>query len=285
MDSLQAQIIKAKLSFKKISHIFITHLHGDHCYGTPGLLAMLSMIGVEHNVFLAGPKGIKKYLQTVFEVTQLFLKYTLEIFEMEEDKPFELAQVEGLKVEAYPLKHRVQCFGYVIKEKERPGKFESKIALVKGVEKASIPKLLKGESVQTCGGKILKKEDCLGPNIKGRKIVILGDTSDSKSIEQAAFGCDVILHECTFDKSMKERAEKTGHSTSEMAARFADKIQAKNLILTHFSARYLQFATEHNPIPLSKLLEEATEFSGQTKIHLAHDLFTFQVHPYQYAPI
>uniref|UniRef100_A0A7S2X2M0 Uncharacterized protein n=1 Tax=Chloropicon roscoffensis TaxID=1461544 RepID=A0A7S2X2M0_9CHLO len=147
---------------------------------------------------------------------------------------------EAVEVVACPLKHRIDCWGYVIREKDQPGKMDTDKVKALGLRKGPILKDLKnGETVQCPNtGKWIKPEDVLGPSKPGRKVVILGDTSDNRWVAQNAKDADVVVHEATFNNEMRARAFASGHSTAGMAGSFAKYVGAGSLILTHFSARF-----------------------------------------------
>lgn len=238
-DGTQIQMLRKGLVFHRITTVFITHLHGDHCYGLPGLLGMLSMRKVSHKITIVAPKGVKDMLNTIALHSQLYYSYPLEIIELESST--NLGIFGNFEVFARKLKHRVPCFGYVLRELPMKGLFSSEIALKLGVPRGPILGALAKSSISqvtTDSGKIIHRDECLEPPILGRKVTILGDTCDSSEIEEIAAQSDILIHETTFDSSLATLVEKTGHSTTKMAAEFAQKISAKKLIISHFSARY-----------------------------------------------
>jgi len=152
-------MIRKGLAFQRIERIFITHLHGDHFYGLPGLLAMLSMKKIEHPVEVFGPTGIKNLLDAIFTTSQLYINYKLDVIELTE------AQNLGIRgdwqIDACPIVHRVPCFGFVFKENIL-GTFDSSLALAKGVPKgALLGKLSSGTDVKLEDGTIVRRDDCL----------------------------------------------------------------------------------------------------------------------------
>jgi len=240
---------------------------------------MLSMKKIEHQVELIGPKGIRTMLEAVFQHSQTFLNYRLEIIELETTK--EIGWRDGWHISAYPLTHRVPCFGYVLREANYPGRFQAKIAISLGVPKDQLTSISKGIPYQFENGQTITLDDCRGSSMKGRHIVLLGDTSNSEEIAAAAEGCDVLVHEATFDETEEERALSCGHSTTKMSASFANKINAKQLILTHFSCRYEQPWNKHLKASLNQFIDEAQKYSPNTIVHLAQDLWSFDIPPPQ----
>eukprot|EP01125_Pyxidicula_operculata_P003744 TRINITY_DN1500_c0_g1_i1.p1 TRINITY_DN1500_c0_g1~~TRINITY_DN1500_c0_g1_i1.p1 ORF type:complete len:321 (-),score=43.01 TRINITY_DN1500_c0_g1_i1:59-1021(-) len=254
-DGTQIQMIRKGLVFMRIHKIFITHLHGDHCYGLPGVLAMLSMKKVTHPIELFGPKGIKEFIMVQSNLTQSHYSYPLNIVEFDGPTDLRISNNSGggggdddddfyvgnnnfiIELFARPLTHRVPCFGYTLKQLPVPGNFDGSKAVALGVPKSLIPHLRKNKEITLDTGVVVKASDCLRM-IEGKKITILGDTSDSSQIADVSHGSDLLIHESTFDAKETERALKTGHSTSRMAGSFAKQIAAKKLVITHFSARY-----------------------------------------------
>ncbi|MEC1623231.1 ribonuclease Z [Bacillus mojavensis] len=235
-EATQHQILHTSIKPRKIEKIFITHMHGDHVYGLPGLLGSRSFQGGEDELTVYGPKGIKAFIETSLAVTKTHLTYPLVIQEIEEGAVFEDDQ---FIVTAASAIHGVEAFGYRIQEKDVPGSL--KAALLKEM---SIPpgpvysKIKKGEIVTLEDGRTINGEDFLEPPKKGRAVVFSGDTRVSDKIKELARDCDVLVHEATFAKDDVKLAFDYFHSTTEQAAVTAKEAGAKQLILTHISARY-----------------------------------------------
>ncbi|MCC2928595.1 MULTISPECIES: ribonuclease Z [Bacillus] len=235
-EATQHQILHTSIKPRKIEKIFITHMHGDHVYGLPGLLGSRSFQGGEDELTVYGPKGIKAFIETSLAVTKTHLTYPLVIQEIEEGAVFEDDQ---FIVTAASAIHGVEAFGYRVQEKDVPGSL--KAALLKEM---SIPpgpvysKIKKGEIVTLEDGRTINGEDFLEPPKKGRAVVFSGDTRVSDKIKELARDCDVLVHEATFAKDDVKLAFDYFHSTTEQAAVTAKEAGAKQLILTHISARY-----------------------------------------------
>ncbi|MDR4226261.1 ribonuclease Z [Bacillus mojavensis] len=235
-EATQHQILHTSIKPRKIEKIFITHMHGDHVYGLPGLLGSRSFQGGEDELTVYGPKGIKAFIETSLAVTKTHLTYPLVIQEIEEGAVFEDDQ---FIVTAASAIHGVEAFGYRVQEKDMPGSL--KAALLKEM---SIPpgpvysKIKKGEIVTLEDGRTINGEDFLEPPKKGRAVVFSGDTRVSDKIKELARDCDVLVHEATFAKDDVKLAFDYFHSTTEQAAVTAKEAGAKQLILTHISARY-----------------------------------------------
>lgn len=290
-EGTQHRIIECKdVKSSRIDNILITHLHGDHCLGLPGLLSSLSLIGSRSKpVRVFGPQGIKLYLDTVLKVTESYITYPLEILELESDKPHQLGVFDSIKLSAYPLVHRVKCFGYVLEETSNPQKVDMEKAAALGITGKLVGQLVKSGSLTFENGTTVTYDQIRGDPKPLKKIVLLGDTSDSSAILEAGMSCDVLVHEATYDASKQEKAIAGGHSTSTMAGKFAHQIQAKKLILTHLSSRYNpQSFEETNGEESSSnkdedkseafnLLKEAQAECPNTVVESANDFSTFTI--------
>ncbi|MGQ8920463.1 ribonuclease Z [Bacillus halotolerans] len=235
-EATQHQILHTSIKPRKIEKIFITHMHGDHVYGLPGLLGSRSFQGGEDELTVYGPKGIKAFIETSLAVTKTHLTYPLVIQEIEEGAVFEDDQ---FIVTAASAIHGVEAFGYRVQEKDVPGSL--KAALLKEMNIPPGPlysKMKKGEIVTLEDGRTINGEDFLEPPKKGRAVVFSGDTRVSDKIKELARDCDVLVHEATFAKDDVKLAFDYFHSTTEQAAVTAKEAGAKQLILTHISARY-----------------------------------------------
>ena len=236
-EGVQRQMIKAKVSFHRKMKVFITHMHGDHVLGLPGLLQTMSLLDRENKLEIYGPAGVKTFVKAIKQTVQFVLTFPIEISEIEdagmicEDKEYE--------VDAIWTEHVIPSLAYALVEKPRPGKFYPKKAKSLGVPEGPLwSKLQQGSAVKLPNGRIVKPEEVLGSPRPGRKVVYTGDTKLLNSIIEFAEGADLLIHEATFDDELGDRAEEDGHSTPSQAAEVAEKAKAKRLILTHISARY-----------------------------------------------
>jgi len=235
-EATQHQILKTAIKPRKIEKIFITHLHGDHIFGLPGLLGSRSFQGGTEKLTIYGPKGIADFVRTSLAVSTTHLKYPLEIIEIEEGMIF---KDEQFTVYALPLDHGIYCVGYRIVEQDRPGSLLVDKLKREGVKPGPIFKALKkGERVQLEDGRLLDGNDYLGEAQKGRIITILGDTRMCENAVRLAVDADYVVHESTFAADEEEMAKAYFHSTTVQAAQVAKTAAAKHLILTHISSRY-----------------------------------------------
>ncbi|MEH6995356.1 ribonuclease Z [Neobacillus drentensis] len=256
-EATQHQILHTSIKPRRIEKIFITHLHGDHIYGLPGLLASRSFQGGESEVTIYGPKGLKEYITISLSVSQTYLKYPLKIVEIAEGVIFE---DEQFIVEARLLDHGIPSYGYRIVEKDRPGTLLADKLVEAGVQPGPIFRKIKvGETVTLEDGTVIVPSDFLGPAQKGRIITILGDTRYCENAISLARDSDLLIHEATFSKGEEKLAFDYFHSTTHQAAEVANLAGSKQLCLTHISSRYDRQAWQ-------ELVMEAQEIFANTDI-------------------
>ena len=236
-EGVQRQMIKAKTGFHRKMKIFVSHMHGDHVLGLPGLLQTMALLDRERKLDVYGPPGIKRFLEDMRETVQFVLTFPVEIYEIHEAGV--VCEEEEYFVQAVWANHVIPSLAYALVEKPRPGKFYPEKAKALGVPEGTLwSKLQHGRKVRLSDGRIVKPEDVTGPLRLGRKIVYTGDTRPFKDFVKFAAGADLLIHDATLDDELAERAEEDGHSTPDQAAKNAKKTKAKQLILTHVSARY-----------------------------------------------
>jgi ribonuclease Z len=236
-EGVQRQMVKAKVGFHRRMKVFVSHLHGDHVLGLPGLLQTMALLGRERKLEVYGPEGIGRFLECVRESLQFGLTFPVEIREVCGDGV--VCEERDYTVEAVRSDHVVSGFVYAFVEKPRAGKFYPKKARALGVPEGELwSRLQRGESVELGDGRVVGPEEVLGSLRKGRKIVYSGDTRPFEAFVGFAAGADLVIHESTFDDALAEKAGLDGHSTPSQAALQAKKAKAEKLVLTHISARY-----------------------------------------------
>ncbi|MBI5884863.1 ribonuclease Z [archaeon] len=235
-EGSQQRLMQSGFSYMKIERIFLTHLHGDHFFGLPGLIATMAMHKRDYPLYIYGPKGLQEMLEKILALWQ-------------QEPPFEIKALEArqgivweekkFKVSCVRLKHSVPCLGYVVEEKLPSGKFNKKKALALGIPEGPLfSRLQDGESVKV-DGKTIKPEMVLEPlDRKARKISYIMDTVPVKSCFEAIENSDLVIHEAEFTEDLIERARQTMHSTARQAGWVASQTNAIKLVLTHLSARY-----------------------------------------------
>jgi ribonuclease Z len=236
-ENTQRQMMQAKISFHKKLKVFLTHLHGDHVLGLPGVLQTMALMDRKEPVVVYGPPGIKDFLVCTKETLNFGLTFTVEINEILSEGT--ILDEEGYTLTAARSNHAVDSYAYALVEMPRPGKFYPKKAQALGVIKGELwSQLQSGEEVTLPDCRVVKPKDVMGPPRAGRKIVYTGDTRPFEAFAKFAADADLVIHESTFDDSLAEKAAVDGHSTPSQAAQEAKAANAKRLVLTHISARY-----------------------------------------------
>lgn len=227
--------MRSKISFMKVSTVFITHFHGDHFLGIPGLVQSMSFNGREEPLHIYGPEGVIEIIDGIVNIGYFAAGFDIFVTEMSEGSrvPF-----GGYEVRAIEVDHVVPALGYVFREDDRPGRFLIERARELGIPEGPLyGRLQQGESVEF-DGRIITPDTVLGPPRKGRKVLFSGDTRPCEVLINAAKGADLLVHEATVDSSLREKAREYGHSTAKEAAEVAREAGALCLYLNHISNRY-----------------------------------------------
>ncbi len=264
-EGTQREMLYTPISFMKISRILISHFHGDHILGIPGLIQSMALAGREKPLFVAGPDGTEDMVEKLISIGDFKKTFEVQSLSMNDGDTIDAG---NLIIRAAAVKHTTTSLAYSVEEKKRPGRFYREKAISLGVpEGPAFGRLQNGEIVVVNGRKI-RQDEVTGPPRAGIKIVYSGDTAPCDSVIKLAKGADVLIHEATFSGDMEEKAREFGHSTSIQAAKIAKNAGVKRLILTHISPRYEDTDT---------LLSEAKAVFEETC--LAEDLMEFPV-PY-----
>ncbi len=267
-EGTQHQILKSPLKLSKLEKVFITHMHGDHVFGLPGLLSSRGAQGVTSPLTIYGPPGIKPFIETTLSISQSRVPYTMEVIEHTGGVLFE---DDHFLVESAKLDHRAESYGYRIVEKDLPGSLDLKRLADYGLKPGPLyGKLKRGESVELGDGQWIHASEVLLTPKKGRVVTILGDTRPCPGVETLAKGADLLVHEATFMEDLSELAHEYYHSTAKQAAEAAKRAEARLLFLTHFSSRYKDI--EH----LQPLLKEAQEIFANTRLAEDFGLYPIQ---------
>ncbi|HIY93659.1 ribonuclease Z [Companilactobacillus sp. HBUAS56275] len=264
-EATQHQILKTAIKPRKITKIFISHLHGDHIFGLPGLLSSRSNQGGNSPLEIYGPVGIKLFVETSLKVTGSRLSYPIKYIELKNGG--EIFNDKTFTVYAGELKHRITCFGYRVVEKPRTGEL-----LVDELQKYNIPngpifgQLKAGQTVTLEDGTVINGKDFIGPDKPSKIVTVISDTRYTPEIDKLSQDADVLVHESTFSNDEKKLAYNYYHSTATQAAEVAKRCNVKGLILTHISARY----TGRGALILQR---EAQRVFKHTKVASDFDLF------------
>ncbi len=234
-ESAQISYMKSGLGWNKKMKLFVTHLHGDHCVGILGLLQTMSMQNRTESLEIFGPKGIDEFLAANIKILNFGLSFSILITIVNEGTIYENNK---FLIHAAKANHSITAFSYLFEEKDKPGRFNVEKAKELGIPEGELwNKLQNGENI-TNNETIIKPEQVLGKKRPGKKIGISGDTMPTKELEEFFRECDYLVFDSTFLDEEKQKAQDTCHSTAKQAAELGKNANVKNLILTHFSARY-----------------------------------------------
>jgi len=236
-EGVQRQMVRARVGFHKRMRVFVSHMHGDHVLGLPGLLQSMSLLDRWEKLWVYGPVGIQAFVEAIRETVQFVLTFPVEICEISDNSV--VCDEKEYYVEAVRTAHVIPSFGYALVEKPRLGRFDVEKAKRLGVPEGPLwSRLQHGKSVKSQSGRVVKPGQVVGPVRPGLKIAYSGDTRPTGRLVKLAKGADLLVHEATFMDELADRARRDGHSTPSQAAEVARKARIKRLILTHVSARY-----------------------------------------------
>lgn len=229
-EATQHQLLRSPVSPSAIEAIFLSHLHGDHLYGLPGLIATLGLNGRSRPLVVYGPPGLAPFISAI---PYRGAPYPLEVRVAGEHR------ADGYRIVAAPLDHTVPCFGYCIIEDDRPGRFDVERARALGIPEGPLFGALQHGSLVTLpDARVVSPSEVLGPNRPGRRIAYCTDTRPCAAAVDLARGADVLIHESTYAEELRAEAAERGHSTARDAAQIAAAAGVRQLVLTHFSSRY-----------------------------------------------
>ncbi|WP_042719943.1 ribonuclease Z [Flavobacterium sp. B17] len=238
-EGTQVQLRKAKAKFSRINHIFISHLHGDHCFGLPGLIASFRLLGRETPLHVYGPKGIKKMLETIFTITETHRGFEVAYHELDKDYSEKIYEDNRVEVYTIPLDHRIYCNGYLFKEKPKERHLNmQEISKYKEIETCDYHNIKAGKDFVLSDGYVLKNEILTTDPVPPVTYAFCSDTRYLENVIPIIKNATVLYHESTFLHDLKEMADYTGHTTALEAATIARKAEVGKLILGHFSNRY-----------------------------------------------
>ena len=261
-EATQRQLIFAKVSPMKISKIFLSHYHGDHILGLPGLIQSMNFRGREKKLTIYGPKGLYDLRDALFNLGYSKIEFPIEFIEIDSET---VESTDEYIIKSQHVNHNVPSLAYSLEELKKP-RFLREKAIELGVPVGpDFGRLHNGEEIEV-DGKIIKPEQVLGPPRKGNKIVYSGDTTPCEEMVEFAKDSTILIHESTYMTEDADKAEENFHSTSADAAEIAKASNSKELILTHFSTRYKK---------TDEMLKQAQDVFENTK--LANDFMRIDV--------
>ena len=258
-EGVQLSLRKNKCKFQKLKGVFISHMHGDHVLGLPGLLSTMSLLGRKEPLTIYGPADLKEWMEQTWRAIQAHLSFELTWLSWDPKAPQELWVEERYRLISFPVKHRIPTCGLKVEEKSLPWRLDGVKAGVAKLPYHVRQALKRGEEVKW-EDKVLHPDDWCTPPRKARSYVFSSDTRPCQSLQEMAAGADVLYHDATFANLDEDRAKSTYHSTAKQAARLAHQAGVGHLVLGHISMRYKD---------VGLLVEEAKAF--HPKVTVAED--------------
>ncbi len=274
-EGTQYQLMRTPLSVAQLEAVLITHIHGDHCYGLPGLLASASMAGRKTALTIVGPQAVKDYLEAVQATTGLHPGFELIHIDAATliNRALALADVT---VRAARLSHGVECYAYAFEERHVEASLDVERLRAEGVTPGPLwGQLQRGDTVIDNRGRRLSGADYRLPARTPRRLVVAGDNDTPSLLAGLCQGADVLVHEATYTEAVIEHlGTDNGHSTAARIAAFAEKTGLAHLILTHFSPRYVSHPDA--PRSIHDISREARKHYTKA-LMLAEDLAMYEL--------
>lgn len=254
-EATQIQLRKFKFKIQRIDHIFISHLHGDHYLGLPGLLGTMHLLGREKELHIYSPPGLKEIINVSHYYSKTFLKYTIVFHIIDEQSEIRIFENDHLSVDTIPMSHRVPCYGFLFQEKRKLKNIIKEKIDTYQIPLQEIVTIKEGKDFITSAGKVIPNSELTSEPVPPRTYAYCSDTIYNDSYLPQIRNADLLYHEATFSSEMETRAKETFHCTAKEAGTIAQRAKVKKLIIGHFSARY------HD---LSSLLLEAKDVFSNT---------------------
>ena len=237
-EGTQLQLRKFKVKFQRIQYIFISHLHGDHYLGLFGLLSSMHLLGRKTDIHIFAPPELEQIMELQFRLTYVKLNFNLIFHSIEVKEKTLIFEDTLIEVFAFPLKHRIKCYGYLFKEKIKDRGVIKEMIDEHQLSIAEIVQLKRGNDVERASGEVLNYLELTLDPPKQQSYAFCTDTKYIESLKEIVKEVDLLYHEATFTHDLLDRAKATFHSTGQQAATLAKNANVKQLILGHFSQRY-----------------------------------------------
>ena len=292
-EGTQQQLLHTKLSLHQLAAICITHVHGDHCYGLPGLLASAAMSGRRESLTLIAPKAIATLLEAITATTELYLPFAFDFIAIEEvlaeqddtnKVSISLSDQHQLDIDITPLSHRVASHAFGITQTISRRILNTDKLVADGIPASALwGKLQQGEDVTTEGNRQLRSVDYVDNEIQRTRVVVAGDNDAPNLLSKAVINADLLVHEATYTHEVlnKIRAKNPDydpmHSSAQLLGEFAQAAGLKNIILTHFSARYQNFDNPDSETPNMAYIRLDAQSVYQGNLWLAADFDQYMV--------
>ena len=292
-EGTQQQLLHTKLSLHQLAAICITHVHGDHCYGLPGLLASAAMSGRRESLTLIAPKAIATLLEAITATTELYLPFAFDFIAIEEvlaeqddtnKVSISLSDQHQLDIDITPLSHRVASHAFGITQTISRRILNTDKLVADGIPASALwGKLQQGEDVTTEGNRQLRSVDYVDNEIQRTRVVVAGDNDAPNLLSKAVINADLLVHEATYTHEVMMAIQARNpdydpmHSSAHVVGTFAQKMNLKNIILTHFSARYQNFDNPDSETPNMAYIRLDAQSVYQGNLWLAEDFDQYMV--------
>lgn len=237
-EGAQLQFRKSRLKFSRLNHIFISHLHGDHCFGLLGLVSTLNLLGRTAQLHIHSPQGLEALMTPMLDFFNRQMTYKVLFHEFDTKEQAVVYEDRSLTVTTIPLRHRMPCCGFLFAEKQRPNHILRDMIDFYQVPVYELNRIKNGADYITPEGEVIANARLTRPSAPPRRYAYCSDTIFLPSIVEQIKGVDLLFHEATFADEDAPRAKETYHTTAAQAAEIARAAGVKNLLIGHFSARY-----------------------------------------------
>ena len=299
-EGTQQQLLHTKLSLHQLQAICITHVHGDHCYGLPGLLASAAMSGRTAALTIIAPTAIATLLEAITLTTELYLPFTINFMAIEDivSEPndehkgkvtvnkvtINLDHQHQLIIDIHPLSHRVASYGFGITQTISRRTLNTDKLIAAGIPASALwGRLQQGKDVTADNGRKLYAADYVDNDVQSTRVVVAGDNDTPKCLSAAVVDADLLVHEATYTREVLNKIQAKNpyfdpmHSSAQLVGRFAEQLGVKNLILTHFSARYQSFDNPDSSTPNMAHIRLDAQSTYQGNLWLASDFDQYMV--------
>ncbi len=237
-EGAQIQYRRARLKFSRLNHIFISHLHGDHCFGLPGLLSTLSLVGRTAELVIHSPGGLKETITPLLEAFCQGLSYPIIFRPFDTERPTLIYEDRSMTVTTLPMEHRTPCCGFLFEEKPRLNRMRPDMIGFYNIPVEQVPRIKQGADFVTPDGAVIPNARLTIPPVLPRRYAFCSDTAYTEKFLPLIQGVDLLYHEATFAQAESMQAVNRFHTTAAQAAEIASKAQVRTLLLGHYSARY-----------------------------------------------
>jgi ribonuclease Z len=255
-EGTQIRMRQMHLKTTRLGHIFISHLHGDHCFGLIGLISSLVMLGRTAQLYIHAPEPLEALMRPLLDFFCEGSPFEVIFCPFDTKKSTQIFEDKSVVVTTIPLKHRVPCCGFLFEEKQRDKNIKREMIDFYQIPISKIPKIKQGEDFVTEDDEIIPNEQLTTPAAPAKRFAYCSDTAFSEKIIPFVKNVDLLVHEATFADEDAARAKETRHSTARQAAEIAQKANVKQLLICHLSARYYDNQNE--------ILNEAKDFFENT---------------------